>query len=101
WWNEGLASDTAFVTNLKHCVRAATLSMDRILAVRPDAVFIFSESTEYVHPGSPSVVERAALLNERRFLSLDLLLAHDVSATMYRYLTSNGMTEDEYVEFMT
>ncbi len=27
WWNEKLASDAAFVTNLKHCVRASVLIM--------------------------------------------------------------------------
>ena len=31
-------------------------------------------------------------MNERRFLSLDLLFGHDVSATMYRYLLPSGMT---------
>ena len=32
----------------------------------------------------------------RRFLSLDLCYGHDVSTMMYDYLTSNGMTHDEY-----
>ena len=100
WWNERRSDDAAFVTNVKHSVRASVLSMRRILEVKRDAVFIFSESTEYVHPGSPAVVERAHLMNERRFLSLDLLFGHDVSATMYRYLTGGGMTESEYVWFM-
>jgi hypothetical protein len=35
-------------------------------------------------------------MNERRFLSLDLLFGHDVTATMYRYLLSAGMTSEEY-----
>ena len=100
WWNECLQSDTAFVVNVKHCVRASHLAMRRILERRPEAIFVFSESTEYVHPGSPGVVEVARLMNERRFLSLDLLFAHDVSASIYRYVTAGGMTEDEYAEFM-
>lgn len=100
WWNEQRADDAAFVTNLKHCVAASLLAIRRILARRPDAIFIFSESTEYVHPGSPAVVERARLMNERRFLSLDLLFAHDVSASMYRYVTAGGMSEQEYLWFM-
>ena len=101
WWNERRADDAAFVTNVKHCVRASHLSMRRILARKPHAVFVFSESTEYVHPGTPKLVERAQLMNERRFLSLDLLFGHDVSATMYRYATGRGgMTDDEYVAFM-
>lgn len=96
WWNERLMSDTAFVTNLKHGVKASILVMREVLRVRQDAIFIFSESTEYVHPGSPSLVQRAIFMNERRFLSLDLLLGHDVSATMYRYLTESGMSSQEY-----
>ena len=40
-------------------------------------------------------------MNERRFLSLDLLFGHDVCATMYRYLLAGGMTLDEYRWFMS
>ncbi len=97
WWNERLMSDEAFITNLKHCVKASMLAMRAILDLRPDAIFIYSESTEYVHPGSPKMVQQAQFMNERRFLSLDLLFGHDVSATMYRYLLHSGMTTEEYL----
>ncbi|MBC7783425.1 MAG: family 1 glycosylhydrolase [Burkholderiales bacterium] len=96
WWNERLQTDAAFVTNIKLCVKASILIMRAVLNVRPDAIFIFSESTEYVHPGNPSMVPKALFMNERRFLSLDLLFGHDVSAVMYRYLLNGGMTEAEY-----
>jgi beta-glucosidase len=99
WWNERQMNDAAFVANLKHCCQASLMAMQAILANRPDALFVFSESTEYVHPGSPNMVEKAIFMNERRFLSLDLLMGHDVSAGMYRYLTSSGMTADEYSWF--
>src|SRR5690606_17686987 len=99
WWNERLMSDTAFVTNIKHCVKASILAMQTILEIRPDAIFIFSESTEYVHPGSPHLVAQAQFMNERRFLSLDLLFGHDVSATMYQYLMAGGMSPSEYAWF--
>lgn len=99
WWNERQMGDAAFVTNLKHCCRASLLTMHAILANRPDALFVFSESTEYVHPGSPTQVNRAVFMNERRFLSLDLLMGHDVSANMYQYLTGSGMTAEEYSWF--
>ncbi len=101
WWNERLVSDAAFVTNVKHCCKGAVLAMRAILGVRNDAIFIFSESTEYVHPGSPTLVEQTMFMNERRFLSFDLLLGHDVSATMYRYLLAGGMSLDEYRWFMS
>ena len=100
WWNERLMSDHAFVTNVKHCCKASILAMRAILDLRPDAIFVFSESTEYVHPGSPEMVQQAHFMNDRRFLSLDLLFGHDVSATMYRYVLANGMTPDEYDWFM-
>ena len=100
WWNERLQSDQAFVTNIKHCVKASLLSMRAILDLRPDAIFIYSESTEYVHPGSPDLVTQAHFMNERRFLSLDLLFAHDVSATMYKYILANGISAEEYNWFM-
>src|SRR5206468_2565964 len=61
---------------------------------------IYSESTEYVHPGSPDTVAAAHFMNERRFLSLDLLFGHDVTATIYRYLLAGGMSAEEYLWFM-
>jgi hypothetical protein len=45
------------------------------------------------------MVRAAQFLNQRRFLSLDLLFGHDVSATAYTYLTRSGMTPDEYDSF--
>lgn len=99
WWNEQMTSDQGFVTNVKHSVLASINAMRAILSLRPDAIFIFSESTEYVHPGSPAMVEQAHFMNERRFLGLDLLFGHDVSATVYRYLLANGMSSQEYLEF--
>ena len=80
-------SDVAFVNNIKHNVKASMLAMRAILDLRPDAIFIFSESTEYVHPGKPGGRGAGPLHEQRRFLSLDLLFGHDVSATMYRYIS--------------
>ena len=100
WWNERLMTDVGFVTNIKHCCKASILAMRAVLDLRPDAIFVFSESTEYVHPGSPAVVQRAHFMNERRFLSLDLVFGHDVSATVYKYLLTSGMAEQEYWWFM-
>ncbi|MGJ0505537.1 MAG: family 1 glycosylhydrolase [Methylocystis sp.] len=67
WWNEQLHTDKAFVTAIKHLVKANVLAMQAILSVRPDVIFIQSESSEYFHPSSPQAVQRAHLLNERRF----------------------------------
>lgn len=96
WWNERRSDDRSFVTALKHIVRANVLAMQAILDVRPDAIFVQSESTEYFHAKRPGAIRDAEFLNEIRFLSLDLNYSHPVSAEMYEFLRDNGMTRDEY-----
>jgi beta-glucosidase/6-phospho-beta-glucosidase/beta-galactosidase len=100
WWNERLASHGAFVTALKHLVRANIGAMREIVGVRSDALFIQSESSEYTHASHPDLVDEAEMLNERRFLSLDLNYGRRVSSGMYEYLRDNGMTEEEYDYFL-
>ena len=96
WWNERLRSHKGFVTALKHIVEANVRAMLAILEVRPEAQFIQSESSEYHHPTGPGLVDEAEMLNERRFLSLDLNYGRRVSSGMYAYLMDNGMTEEAY-----
>jgi beta-glucosidase len=100
WWNERLRSHAAFVTALKHIVRANVEAMLAILEVRPDALFIQSESSEYVHASRPDLMDEATMLNERRFLSLDLNYGRRVGSGMYEYLLDNGMSEEEYDFFL-
>ncbi len=100
WWNEQLRSDQAFVTALKHIVKANVLAMRAILEVRADALFIQSESSEYFHAESPAAIKPAELLNAKRFLSLDLNYGRRVNSEMYEYLLDNGMTRDEYHFFL-
>jgi uncharacterized protein (DUF362 family)/beta-glucosidase/6-phospho-beta-glucosidase/beta-galactosidase len=103
-WTERKKNDhRAFVTAMKHLCRANLLAIEEILKVRPDAVFIQSESAEYFHAGSndPDTLRRANLENERRFLSFDLLYSHPPCAEMAFYLLDNGMTRDEYGWFMS
>ncbi len=100
WWNEQLASDRAFVTALTNLCRANTLAMRAILEVQPAALFVQSESSEYFHPERPSCQARAAFLNEKRFLSLDLAYGHSLDVTMYEYLLDNGMTREQYHWFL-
>ena len=96
WWNERLTTDRGFVIALKNLARANVMAMRAILKVQPRAIFVQSESSEYFHPEHPDVLYHANVLNERRFLSLDLTYGRPVNSTMYRYLIDNGMTEDEY-----
>jgi beta-glucosidase len=100
WWNEQLASDQAFVTALKHIVKANVLAMSAILDARPDAIFIQSESSEYYHADNPKAIKPAEIMNARRFLSLDLNYGKRVESEMYEFLMDNGMTRDEYHFFL-
>ena len=100
WWNEQLATDQGFVTALKHLVKANVLAMQAILEVRPVALFIQSESSEYFHAEQPSAIKPAELMNARRFLSLDLNYGRRVDSEMYEYLLDNGMTRAEYHFFL-
>ena len=100
WWNEECTSDKTFVTALKHLVKANVLAMKAILAVRPDAIFIQSESSEYFHAENPAAIRHAEIMNAMRFLSLDLNYGHRVDSQMYEYLLDNGMTVEEYHFFL-
>ena len=100
WWNEQMSSDAAFVTALKHIVRANVLAMHAILDVRPDALFIQSESSEYFHAENPRALGWAEMMNAKRFLSLDLNFGRRVDSDMYEYLRDNGITRDEYHFFL-
>ena len=100
WWNEQMTSDKAFVTALKHIVKANVLAMSCILDVRPDAIFVQSESSEYFHAESPAAIKPAEIMNARRFLSLDLNYGRRIESEMYEFLMDNGMTRDEYHFFL-
>jgi beta-glucosidase/6-phospho-beta-glucosidase/beta-galactosidase len=100
WWNEQLTTERDFVTALKHLARANVLAMHSILDVRPDAIFVQSESTEYFHAQDPSAIGPAEVRNEIRFLSLDLNYGRRVSSEMYVYLLDHGMTREEYTFFL-
>jgi beta-glucosidase/6-phospho-beta-glucosidase/beta-galactosidase len=101
WWNEQLTGDRAFVTALKHIVKANVLAMRAILEVRADALFIQSESSEYFHAQNPRAIKPAEAMNARRFLPLDLNYGCRVDSEMYEFLRDNGMTRDEYHFFHT
>ncbi|MBF9143597.1 family 1 glycosylhydrolase [Hymenobacter properus] len=100
WWNEQLSSDQAFVTALKYIVKANVLAMQSILEVRPDAIFIQSESSEYFHAENPAAIKPAETMNAERFLSLDLNYGKRVNSSMYEFLLDNGMTREEYHFFL-
>ena len=54
---------SGFVTALKHIVKANVMAMRAILEVRPDAIFIQSESSEYFHAENPEAIKPAEIMN--------------------------------------
>jgi beta-glucosidase/6-phospho-beta-glucosidase/beta-galactosidase len=92
WWNEQATDDRSFVTALKNIVAANRLAMEEIVKVRPDALFIQSESSEHFHADTPDAMDHAEMLNHVRFLPLDLNYGHPVAPDVYEWLCDNGMT---------
>src|SRR5207302_11368021 len=100
WWNAQTKHDKSFVTASKHLVKANIMGMIEIRKRRHDAIFIQSESSEYYHADSPAPIGRAEVLNQMRFLSLDLNCGRRVDSGMYQFLLDSGMTRDEYEWFL-
>jgi len=103
-WNErARGNHRAFVTAVKHLSRANLLAIDAILKVRPDAMFIQSESAEYFHAGGAdgATLDRCRWENELRFLSLDLLFSHRPTEWIQTYLFDNGLSRREFEWFMS
>jgi beta-glucosidase len=96
FWNEQLRSDRAFGKALNHIVAANVMAMQQILEVRPDAIFVQSESSEHYHPVLPGAVTRSEFHNLHRYLSLDLNYGVPVEAVMYQYLMDSGLTRNDY-----
>jgi beta-glucosidase/6-phospho-beta-glucosidase/beta-galactosidase len=101
-WNEQRRDERSFVTAVRHLARANVLMMQAILALRPDAVFIDSESGELFQAATPDpeIVRIADFENQRRFLPLDLIYAHPVEEGKRAYLREQGMPDEEYAWFM-
>ncbi|MCC6328880.1 MAG: family 1 glycosylhydrolase [Acidobacteria bacterium] len=97
-WNEQMKSDRAYVTATRNVAKASVLMMQAILNLRPDAIFVNSESSEFYQPccPDPEIQRIADFENRRRFIALDLLFAKPVRGDVYCYLTDNGFDRDEY-----
>ena len=100
-WNEQLRDDAAFITAAFNLAAASVGMTDAILKVRPDAIFVNSESSEFYQPccPDPDIEALAELENQRRFLPLDLAYAHEVSELMFERLKEHGRV-NEYRRFL-
>jgi beta-glucosidase/6-phospho-beta-glucosidase/beta-galactosidase len=102
WWNEQETSDKSYITATRHLVKASLFAIREITQVRPDAIFIQSESSERTHSvcGCEETQQKLEWENQVRFLALDLLYSHEVRADIHHWLLDNGMTQAEYHWFM-
>ena len=101
WWNERLTSDRAFVTALKQPVPGQRAGDARDPG-GPARRHLHPERVVRILPRrrARTCCTQANILNEKRFLSLDLTYGHPLNVTMYEYLLDNGMTRDEYHWFL-
>jgi beta-glucosidase/6-phospho-beta-glucosidase/beta-galactosidase len=94
-WNEQQRSERAYVTAIRHLVKANLLAMHAIRGLQPAALFIQSESSEYFHATAPQAEPVAEARNRRRFLSLDLNYGRELEPALRSFVLDNGMTEDD------
>jgi len=100
-WNEGMRSQRAFITALKHAAAASCLACQAVVQQRPDAIFVQSESAEYLHDACATPRDDLRLHNKLSYLSLDLLYAKLPDAEVYRHVRDHGMTDAEFQWFMS
>lgn len=95
FWNECLESEAAFVKALRNLCMAHELAVDAILAERPDAIIVQSESLEHFHPAGRKAVSQADRENEFKHLSLDLTLGRELAPGMAGFLNAHGVTSND------
>jgi beta-glucosidase/6-phospho-beta-glucosidase/beta-galactosidase len=95
WWNEQARDHRSYVTALKHLAKANVLAMQAIVRLRPDAVFVQSESSEYFHASVPDAAEEAERRNQLRFLSLDFNYGRPLDPVQREFVLAGGMTPEE------
>ncbi len=101
WWNERRTDDRSYVAAIDNVAACAAAAMEAIRERRPDALFVQSDACERWTPASTSGValERAAFLNERRFLAWDLAYGRRPAEPVVRWLAANGVGEDRLAWF--
>src|SRR5688572_19553984 len=99
FWYPHKADGRSFARALINQCRATVLGMARIRRVNPAAQLIQTEDICTVF-SRPSLAGEAAFLNERRWLTFDLLCGRVVPGhAMWGYLRANGVSESELAWF--
>jgi beta-glucosidase/6-phospho-beta-glucosidase/beta-galactosidase len=95
-WNEQRSDEASFLNAVFNIAAASQRITDAILARRPDAIFVNSESSEFNQPCCPdrSVQDKAEFENQRRFLPLDLIYARELDERMLGHLRAHDREKD-------
>jgi beta-glucosidase len=99
-WNEQQRSERAFLRAHANQCRATLLGIEAILARRPDAVFIQSETAEAYVSLSPEHSEVADFRNQLRFITFDHLYGRAVNGVVERHLIEHGLADEELKWFL-
>ncbi len=100
-WNEQETSDKAMIMAHANMCRATLLTVERIRARDPDAVFFQSEAAEAFHERWPETHRDVEFLNELRYLTFDFLYGHPPGGDVLMFLQDQGLTKEMYDWFMT
>lgn len=101
YWNERASDDRSFVRAMLNVARCAVRASEEIRARRPDAIFLQSDSCEAYHPVHPDATERAAFLNELRYIGFELVYGRSLPNVVRDYVLANGGTAEELAWFET
>jgi beta-glucosidase/6-phospho-beta-glucosidase/beta-galactosidase len=101
-WNEQRRDERGFATAAFNLARSSIAMTDAILAVRADAIFVNSESSEFCQAccPEPEIQQIARFENERRFLPLDLIYGHPISDNMRAHLRDHGFVDADIAGVM-
>jgi len=95
FWNEALADEGAFARAMRNMCMGHELAVEAILAERPDAVIVQSESIEHFHAAGKKAESHAARENAFKHLSLDLTLGRPLAPGMASFLNEHGVTSND------
>jgi len=95
FWNEALSDEGAFARAMRNLCMGHELAVEAILAERPDAVIVQSESIEHFHPAGKKAEDQAARENAFKHLSLDLTLGRPLGPGMASFLNDHGVTSND------
>ena len=99
FWYPHLKSRTAYLRALLNQIKATVLAMRAIRKVRSDAQLIQTDDAGRIY-STPELAATRDLLNERRWLQIDLLCGRvDRTHPLFDYILSAGIDEAEILWF--